>query len=111
MLSGLTIVYAILALIGGAAGARLTGASVTSGLVVAAMGFLASVAAQVAGAPPLLGFLAYVVVAAGIALLFRLTPLQVVGVVAGAVVVSFLGGLLIGVGMGVEHAGETRPAP
>lgn len=104
MFNVLTIVYAAFALVGGAIGARISGARLWSGLVAAGAGFAGSVIADVFALPGLLSFLVFAVVAAAVAFALKLSPRQIIAVVVGAVVASFIGGFLIGIGMGLENA-------
>ena len=104
MISVMTVVYAALALIGGALGAYLAAASVSAGLIAAAAGFIASAAAQLAGLAGPIDFAAFVVVAGIVSYVMKLRPLQILAVVAGAIIASFAGGFLIGLGMGMERS-------
>ncbi|WP_454917388.1 hypothetical protein [Xanthobacter sediminis] len=104
MMNVLTIIYAAFALIGGAVGARISGARIWSGLVAAGVGFVGSVIADLFALPGLASFLVFVVVAAAVAFALKLSPRQIIAVVVGTVVVSFIGGFLIGLGSGIESA-------
>lgn len=108
MISELTVIYAALALMGGGLGARLCAARVSSGLFAAGAGFIASCAAQLAGLAGPIDFAAFVIVAGGLGYALKLRPLQILAVVAGAILASFIGGFLIGLGISLER-GVGRP--
>ncbi len=96
VVTSITFFYAAFALLGGFIGARLVRARMSAGVYSAGAGFLASVATQLNGGSEGAAFLTFLVAASLMGLLFKLRPLQIAGILAAVIVVSVVGGFLIG---------------
>ncbi|MBD0415916.1 hypothetical protein [Oryzicola mucosus] len=110
MIPFIAVVHAVISIVGGALGAKFTNASMGSGIVAVAIGYLALWLSQYFGANLMLSSLVYLVVMIAVGFALKLTPRQIAGVVIGAFVASFIGGFVLGFVTGFENAFYHRTA-